>query len=172
MKKYRSLQYFILAFISSFTFSGCSTSNIVVKPNPTLKKYDKKILSGKIKYSKFNKEYLPRLIQNDRTSSTTLKYDYTVAYNNGGVESDVVHLFNPLTIFGVPLSETGIMVSAKLEIMRGGKKTDTFEAHCAAKKTRNVFDVGATSEDRKTCLLKVRDSIDTQIFDKYNKEKK
>lgn len=152
--------------------SGCSSSNVVVSPDLVLKKHDKKLLYGNVKYSKFNREYLPQSISHEKTSSTILNYDYSVVYNNGNVDMDGLNLFNPLSLFGFPFSETGILVSGKLQVIKKGKIVEQFEAHCASKKTRNLFDTGATSEDRKKCLLKIRDSIDSQIFNTYNKEKK
>lgn len=159
----------IIIFISGvLVFTGCSTT-MVVKPDAKDSPLPKEpILKGKIDYDKTNQKYLPTMIKEGNTK-LTLKYRYEVKYNNGGVDNDGLNLFNPLLFVGFPLSESDLLVSGKLIVLKNGKAKEHFESSCVAKETRNLFNTGGSSEERKQCLLKVRHNIDIQILNKYKK---
>jgi len=149
--------------------TGCATSTIIVKPDVKDVHLSKESLfRGKIDYDKTNKDYLPRMIEKGNTN-LTLRYKYTVKYNTEGVEYDAFNLFNPLLFVGFPLSESDLLVSGKLTVLKNRKIVETFESSCVAKDTRSLFDTGGSSEDRKKCLLKIRYNIDTQISNRYKK---
>lgn len=162
----------ILFIIAILQLTGCATSTIIVKPDIKDVHLSKKsLLRGKIDYDKTNKDYLPTMIEKGNTN-LTLRYRYTVKYNTEGVENDALNLFNPLLFVGFPLSESDLLVSGKLSVLKYGKVIETFESSCVAKDTRTLFDTGGSSEDRKKCLLKIRYNIDTQISNKYKKREK
>lgn len=170
MDKYGKASILVLSIILMLT--GCATSTIIVKPDVKNAHVSKKpLLTGKIDYDKTNKDYLPTMIEPGNTN-LTLRYRYTVKYNTEGVEHDALNLFNPLLFVGFPLSESDLLVSGKLTILKYGKVIETYESSCVAKDTRNLFDTGGSSEDRKKCLLKIRYNIDTQISNKYKKREK
>lgn len=167
MRKFSTVLMIIISTILMFT--GCATSTIIVKPDLKDTPMSKKsLLRGKIDYDKTNKEYLPRMIEAGNTD-LTLRYRYTVNYNTGGVENDAFNLFNPLLFVGFPLSESDLLVSGRLTVIKNGRVLESFESSCVAKDTRNLFDTGGSSEDRKRCLLKIRYNIDAQISNKYQK---
>lgn len=162
----------IIIFISGvLVLTGCA-STITVKPDVKDNYLPKKaLLKGKIDYDKTNKSYLPTMIEKGNTK-LTLRYRYSVRYNTGGVEYDGINLFNPLLFVGFPLSESDLLASGKLTVLKNGKVAETYESSCVAKDTRNLFDTGGSSEDRKKCLLKIKYNIDTQISERYKKGEK
>jgi len=161
----------ILFACTILMLTGCA-STMIVKPDVKDKHLPKKaLLKGKIDYDKTNKSYLPTMIEEGNTN-LTLRYRYSVKYNAGGVEYDGINLFNPLLIVGFPLSESDLLVGGKLTVLKNGKIKETYESSCVAKDTRNLFDAGGSSEDRKKCLFKIRYNIDTQISNKYSKREK
>lgn len=165
----RYIKVSIISVSTIFILTGCATSTIIVKPDLKDTHISKKaLLKGKIDYDKTNKEYLPTMIEKGNTN-LTLRYRYTVKYNTEGVENDALNLFNPLLFVGFPLSESDLLVSGKLTVLKYGKVVETFESSCIARDTRNLFDTGGSSEDRKKCLLKIRYNIDTQISNRYKK---
>ncbi len=148
-------------------FTGCSQNNISVSPKVKDNFLaNDKILKGDIKYLKNNNSYLPNTIQNDKNSQLKLIYDYSVQYNNGDTTYDGLNLFNPIILFGFPMSNTGLMAEGTLTI-KNNDSIEKINAQCISVKTRNIFDTGGTSDVRKQCLLKIRDSIDNQILQKY-----
>lgn len=170
MRKYCKVSMLIVSTV--LTVTGCATSNIIVKPDVKDTQLPKhSLLKGKIDYDKTNKEYLPTMIGAGNTN-LTLRYRYTVKYHTGGVENDAFNLFNPLLFVGFPMSESDLLVSGRLTVLKYGKVIEIFESSCVAKDTRNLFDSGGSSEDRKKCLLKIRYNIDTQISNKYQKREK
>lgn len=170
MKEYYKASILIVSTLVIMT--GCATSTIIVKPDLNDGQISKKpLLRGKIDYDKTNKDYLPTMIDAGNTN-LTLRYRYTVQYNTGGVENDAFNLFNPLLFVGFPMSESDLLVSGRLTVLKYGKVLETFESSCVAKDTRNLFDTGGSSEDRKKCLLKIRYNIDRQISNKYHKGEK
>ena len=167
MRKHSIASLIIISIVLILT--GCATSTIIVKPDVHVVQLPKQsLLKGKVDYDKTNKDYLPTMIESGNTN-LTLRYRYTVMYNTGGVDNDAFNLFNPLLFVGFPISESDLLVSGRLTVLKYGKVLETFESSCVAKDTRNLFDTAGSSEDRKKCLLKIRYNIDAQISNKYQK---
>lgn len=169
MKK--SLLKFIIFLTLNIFLIGCSKLNINVSPEIIPNKTTtKKLLYNKLDYNKFNKEYLPQQIQADKKSKINLHYDYSIVYNNGNTNLDTINLFNPLVLFGFSLSETYLAATGKLIIEKDKKVIATYNAKCAVKKTRNLFNSNGTSKARKECLIAIRKSIDSQIIKNYKRK--
>jgi hypothetical protein len=120
-----------------------------------------------------NKEYLPRVLIDERVTEPKidLKYTYGVFYGKKEVP-DVLALYNPLTIVGFPTGENAVTVIGRLDILRGGEVIRSYGSTCILEKTRNLFSEGTFTEMRKKGLIAVRDNIESQICsDRNNLEK-
>lgn len=158
----------LLFIVLIFLISGCS--KIIVKPDVAVMNLPTNpILEGKVIYKKTNKEYLPKMIKDSSHTDREIEYQYSVKYNNGTVDYDGINLFNPLLFAGFPLGSSDLLVSGKLTISNAGIVLNTFEASCVATETRNLFNTGGSSSNRKKCLIEIRYNIDNQIIARYNK---
>lgn len=149
---------------AAILFSGCAP-NVVITPDITVIPTGDFLLGGKIDYDG-NKEYLPRTVRADPSLEPLpiLRYRYEVTYGRDAVPQ-ALPLFNPLTIVGFPIGADTVVVTGKLEILKGSSAIKTYTAVCILDKHRTIFSEGETmSEIRKRGLLAVRDNIEAQMY--------
>jgi len=159
---------FLVSCLSAvILLSGCTPSppNMVTTPDIAVIPTGDFSLGGEIDYDG-NKEYLPRTVTADASLGhpLILRYRYEVTYGRDSVPSAIPAL-NPLTIVGFPIGADTVVVTGKLEILKGGSVVKTYSAVCMLDKTRTAFSEGETlSEIRRRGLLAVRDSIEAQMY--------
>lgn len=161
-----SLRIVVFAFCLSAAIlsSGCAT-NVVITPDIAVIPVIDFSLDGKVDYEG-NKEYLPRTVSSDTNPKNLmiLRYRYDVTYGRDAVHQ-ALPLFNPLTIIGFPIGADTVVVTGKLEILKGSSAVKTYSAVCVLDKHRTIFSEGETmSEIRKRGLLAVRDNIEAQMY--------
>lgn len=155
---------FASCLLAAILFSGCAP-NVIITPDITVTPTGDFLLGGKIDYDG-NKEYLPRTVTADPSLEPLLflRYRYEVTYGRDAVPQ-VLPLFNPLTIIGFPIGADTVVVTGKLEILKGSSAVKTYSAVCILDKHRTIFSEGETmSEIRKRGLLAVRDNIEAQMY--------
>lgn len=157
------LLYMTTSLFCIFLLS-CATKMVIAPEVPHVAIADF-CIKGKIAYDG-NKEYLPRTIIDDSVSDfvLTLQYTYNVAYGRDNIPQ-ALPLFNPLTIVGFPIGENTLVVTGKLDILKGKEVIKSYTATCGLEKTRSIFSEGDTfSEIRKKGLISVRDNIEAQMY--------
>jgi len=155
---------FMLCLLTTMLLSGCAP-NVAITPDIVLVQSKDFSVTGKIDYDG-NVEYLPRTVSSDARAFTllTLRYRYDISYGRDSVHQ-ALHLYNPLTLVGFPIGEDTVVVTAKLEILKGSSQIKTYSSVCMLNKYRSLFWEGETmSELRKRGLLAVRDNIESQMF--------
>jgi hypothetical protein len=162
----RKIHLFFLVFFLSIplVLSACAPK-VLTTPDLTIVPGNDFTLSGKIDYSG-NIEYLPRTIsaESHPDATLTLRYRYEVTYGRDSVEQ-VLYLYNPLTIVGFPIGADTVVVTAKLEVLKGNSQVKAYTAVCVLDKRRTIFWEGESlSELRKRGLLAVRENIETQMY--------
>jgi hypothetical protein len=153
----------MLCLLTTILLFGCAP-NVAITPNITLVQIKDFSVSGKIDYDG-NFEYLPRTvsIESHAPPLLTLRYRYDVSYGRDSVPQ-VLPLFNPLTLVGFPIGADTVVVTAKLEILKGSSLIKTYSSVCMLDKHRTIFSEGETmSELRKRGLLAVRNNIESQM---------
>jgi len=154
----------VLCLFSFLIFSACAP-NVVITPDLALVSCNDFSLGGKIDYEG-NAEYLPRTISTESHpgATLTLRYHYEVTYGRDAVHQ-ALPLFNPLSIVGFPIGADTVVVTAKLEVLKGISKVKTYTAMCVLDKHRTIFWEGESlSELRKRGLLAVRENIEIQMY--------
>lgn len=112
-----------------------------------------------------NREYVPRIVD-EQSEDTPLvfKYRYEVTYGRDNT-SQLLPLFNPLTILGFPIGEDTMIVLGTLEIFDSGVPIKKYTAVSAFEKTRNLFSEGETMTMlRRKGLLSVRNNLEEQVY--------
>jgi hypothetical protein len=153
----------IVTLVISAIFSACA-SNVVITPDLAIVRSEDFSLRGKIDYEG-NAEYLPRTVSAETYpgAALLLRYRYEVTYGRDAVHQ-ALPLFNPLTIVGFPIGSDTVVVTAKLEVLKGSSEVKTYTAVCILNKSRTVFWEGETlSELRRRGLLAIRENIETQM---------
>jgi hypothetical protein len=152
------------ACLLSLIFSACAP-HIVITPDLAIVPSNDFSLGGKIDYEG-NTEYLPRTVsaESHPGATLTLRYRYEVTYGRDAVHQ-ALPLFNPLTIVGFPIGADSVVVTAKLEVLKGSFQVKEYTAVCVLDKYRTIFSEGESlSELRKRGLLAVRENIETQMY--------
>lgn len=163
MSKMR-ISFLVLCLFTSLIFSACAP-NVVITPDLATAPSNDFSLRGKIDYEG-NAEYLPRTVsaESHHGATLTLRYRYEVTYGRDAVHQ-ALPLFNPLTIVGFPTGADTVVVTAKLEVLKGSSQVKTYTAVCVLDKHRTIFWEGESlSELRKRGLLAVRGNIETQMY--------
>ena len=156
--------FLFLCLSIPLTLSACAP-NVVITPESTIVPGNDFTLIGKIDYNG-NIEYLPRTISagSQPGATLTLRYRYEVTYGKDSVEQ-VLYLYNPLTIVGFPIGADTVVVTAKLEVLKGSSQVKTYTAVCVLDKHRTIFWEGESlSQLRKRGLLAVRENIESQMY--------
>lgn len=151
-----------VALLSIFLL-GC-TASMTITPKTERSTNVELRLRGKIIYDG-NREYLPRTITQSSAErfGLTLRYAYDVALGKDNVPQ-LLPLFNPLTIVGFPIGKDTVVVTGRLDILKGDEVVKSYSATSALDSTRNIFWPGETySELRRKGLVAVRDNIEAQM---------
>lgn len=156
---------YVTIILFSIFLCGCATTIVVTPEVEHLDNIADFKIKGKIIYNG-NREYLPRTITDDSASDSilTFQYVYNVTYGKDNIPQ-AIPLFNPLTIVGFPIGENTLVVTGKLDILKGREVLKSYTATCGFEKARNIFSEGDTfSELRKRGLITVRDNIEAQMY--------
>ena len=163
MRKIR-IFFLILCLSIPLILSACAP-NVFITPDLTSVSRNDFTLSGNIDYAG-NVEYLPRTISSESHPGAMLilRYRFEVTYGRDSVEQILYH-YNPLTIVGFPIGADTVVVTAKLEVLKGEAPVKTYTAVCVLDKRRTIFWEGESlSELRKRGLLAIRENIETQMY--------
>lgn len=164
------IAFLVSCLSAAILLSGC-TPNMVTTPDIVVIPTGDFSLGGEIDYDG-NKEYLPRTVTADASLGhpLILRYRYEVTYGWDEIPAWITlpALINPnttLSLYGFPIDSDTVVVTGKLEILKGGSVVKTYSAVCMLDRTRTIFSEGETlSEIRKRGLLAVRDSIEAQMY--------
>lgn len=157
------LRYVILS-LSLILLYSCATTMEVTPKVEQINNMDFRI-GGRV-ICEGNREYLPRIINDEPVSDSklTFQYTYNALYGKHDIP-EVIALFNPLSIVGFPTGENTLTIIGKLDILKEKEVVKSYIATCILEKTRNLLSEGETfSEMRKKGLIAVRDNIEVQVY--------
>jgi hypothetical protein len=104
----------------------------------------------------------------DVPQALSFDYETRVRYRDtSNTATEIIALFNPLTLFGFPIARIVIDVEAQLEVLDHGRAIRIYESRCTVTQTRTLYSGGNMSALRQDGLLAVRDSIDAQIAQEW-----
>lgn len=156
--------FILLIFCSAVFFVGCTGISVNVSPHYGSKNKIKNTLNAKVEYAG-NPIYFPANVVKSEDKEKLFKYEYMVEYKNGNTNWDGLNLFNPLVLVGFQMSEEGVIVNSKANLIENGVEIKSFTATCVANKPRSMFQNGGSSDARQACLLASKESIENQISD-------
>ncbi|MEW6571699.1 MAG: hypothetical protein AB1390_11115 [Nitrospirota bacterium] len=152
----------VISTLSSILLLGCTAMEVT----PKVSQIDNMEfrLKGKIVYEG-NKEYLPRILIDESVPDSDYAFRYTYNADYGGRDTpDVVAFINPFNVVGFPTGKNTLIITGRLDILKGEEILKSYIATCALKKTRSLLVEGETlSEMRKKGLIAVRDNIEVQV---------
>lgn len=157
------LRYAILS-LSLILLYSCATTMEVTPKVEQINNMDFRI-GGRV-ICEGNREYLPRIINDEPVpdSKLTFQYTYNALYGKHDIP-EVIALFNPLSIVGFPTGENTLTIIGKLDILKEKEVVKSYIATCILEKTRSLLSEGETfSEMRKKGLIAVRDNIEVQVY--------
>ncbi len=157
-----------LVAIFAILISGCGGS-LSLKVFPKVESSQSKVVSipCKIKYEG-EREYLPLGLHNDNTSLTKAHYTYELKYVKDGVQVNV----GLLALSGASVYNSQILAQGVLKIDVGLSEPHIFKSSCMVSAPSSMYHKKEDSSDLgKTCLLAIRNNIDSQLVQYKLKEK-
>jgi hypothetical protein len=151
-----------LGMVAAASLTACATTISVVPPLGNVKAVCR--LHATISYDG-KPDYLPAALIADTIpqSSTTVRYTFEAQY--GLKETNAfLALVNPLTLFGFPTGSGNLVVTGRVDFLRGQSVVRSYGAAASLERASNVFSEGETfTELRRRGLLLVRDNLTAQL---------
>jgi len=143
--------------------AGCAT-DVTVTPQLAEKNIPPCQIHGLVRYQG-KPEYLPSALVPDQAPPSQIAFEYSHAVQYGLKETDpLVTFVNPLTLFGFPTGADNLIVTGRVDLVRGDATIRSYAAAAAMKHSGNVFSEGETFTDmRRRGLLLVRDNLTSQL---------
>jgi len=144
---------------------GCGTT-MAITPQVAIRDVKGYQVMGKILYDG-NPDYLPRTVANGNPGESPLsfQFSYQCAYGSDNT-SQLLPLFNPLSIVGFPIGANTLVITGKLDVFKDDALIKSYTSTCLMDKTRNLFYEGETySELRKRGLIEARNNIESQMYE-------
>lgn len=145
------------------TLAGCATSITVTpqlgeKPTPICQIHAAVQYDGK-------PDYLPAALIADPAAPGQLTFRYTYNAQYGLKETEpFLAAVNPLTLLGFPVGSDNVVVTGRVEVVRGDSTLRSYAAAAAMKRSSTVFSEGETfTEMRRRGLVLVRDNLSSQL---------
>lgn len=149
--------------LACVALAGCATS---VSLTPQLP--DKQIptcrLQAAVQYDG-RPEYLPAALAGDSGTPgpVAFRYSFEAQYGLKPV-NDFVAFVNPLELFGFPVSSDNMVVTGRVDVLRGDAVIRSYGAAASMKRSSTVFSEGESFTDmRRRALMLVRDNLSGQL---------
>ena len=163
MKKL-SITSFLWALSALPFIAGCQTTVMVTPQAMAGKGASTCQIRAQVRYDG-KEEYLPAALGADPTAPypVVFQYAYEAQYGLSEIPPGV-SLINPLVIFGFPTGTDNVVVTGRVDVIRGTTTLRSYAAAAAMKRAGTVFSEGETfTEMRRRGLLLVRDNLSTQL---------
>jgi hypothetical protein len=152
-----------LSAVPCIVLAGCQTM-VTITPQLTAKDTSACQIHAQVRYDG-KAEYLPGALGADPSAPDPVVFHYAYEAQYGLNEFPPgVNLVNPLLLFGFPTGSDNVVVTGRLDLIRGDTTLRSYAAAVAMKRSGTVFSEGETfTEMRRRGLLLVRDNLSSQI---------
>jgi hypothetical protein len=142
---------------------GCATE-VAVTPQLADKTPRKCQIHASVRYDG-KPDYLPAAIVADPNASVTTAFRYSYDAQYGLKEfSPILVLVNPLTLVGFPTGTDNLVVTGRVDVVRGDTTLRSYAAAAAMKRSSTVFYEGETfTQMRRRGLLLVGENLSDQL---------
>lgn len=148
---------------SSLALLGCATE-VAITPQLTDKSSGKCQIHARVRYEG-KQDYLPAALIPDPTASgtTEIRYSYEAQYGLKEFNPFAV-IVNPLTVVGFPTGGDNLVVTGRVDVVRGDTTLRSYAAAAAMKRSSTVYYEGETfTEMRRRALLFVGENLSQQL---------
>jgi hypothetical protein len=148
--------------LACFAVAGCATS-VSVTPQPA-KQTPTCQIHASVRYDG-KPDYLPGALIVDSAALGQIAFRYSYEAQYGLKETEpFLALVNPLTLVGFPVGSDNLIVTGRVDVVRGDTTVRSYAAAAAMKRSSTVFYEGETfTEMRRRGLLIVRDNLSGQL---------
>jgi hypothetical protein len=110
-------------------------------------------------------EYLPGALIDDQATPAVVAFRYTFETQYGLTEIEpFLAAVNPLTLVGFPVGADSLVVTGRVDVVRGDAIARSYAAIASMKRSSTVFSEGESfTEMRRRGLLIVRDNLSGQL---------
>lgn len=143
--------------------AGCATS-VSLTPQLPDKQVPTCRLHAAVQYDG-KPEYLPAALTGDPgpPGPVAFRYSFEAQYGLNPV-NDFVAFVNPLELFGFPVSSDNMVVTGRVDVVRGDAVIRSYGAAASMKRSSTVFSEGESFTDmRRRALMLVRDNLSGQL---------
>lgn len=157
---------FSITLLALFILQGCGY-NIQIAPNVTKTTHDYKFIAKLENTKEYMIKYLPPNITSGE-SELNANYEFIYTGQEGETNFDSINIFNPLVLFGFPMSKDTFNMIANLRVFNEHGEIK-FSSACLSNVSRNIFKNTNMTELRKKCIDRMRENLQTQINQSYEK---
>ncbi|OJJ27845.1 hypothetical protein [Campylobacter concisus] len=157
---------FSISLLALLLFQGCGY-NIQIAPNVTKSAQDHKFIAKPENTKEYMIKYLPANITAGK-SELNINYDFVYADQESSTNFDSINIFNPLVLFGFPMSKDTFNMIANLRVFNEHGEIK-FSSACLSNVSRNIFKNTNMTELRKKCIDKMRENLQIQLNQSYEK---
>ncbi len=153
----------VLRAMPCVALAGCETT-VTVTPQLAAKNAHTCQIHAAVRYDG-KPDYLPAALVPDPSASGQMAFRYSYEAQYGLKEiSPFLSFVNPLTLFGFPTGSDNVVVTGRVDMVRGEAIVRSYGAAAAMKRSGTVFSEGETfTELRRRGLLLVRDNLSGQL---------
>ena len=149
--------------LACITLAGCATS-VTLTPKLPDKQVSTCQLHGAVQYDG-KPEYLPAALGGEPgpPGPVAFRYSFEAQYGLNPM-NDFIQLVNPLELFGFPVSSDNMVVTGRVDVVRGDTVIRSYGAAAAMKRSSTQFSEGESFTDmRRRGLMLVRDNLSGQL---------
>ena len=152
-----------LGVASCLALLGCATE-VVITPQLAGKNPGSCRIHAPVRYEG-RKDYLPAALVPDAAASATTEIRYSYEAQYGLKEfNPVAVIVNPLTVVGFPTGGDNLVVTGRVDVVRGDTTLRSYAAAAAMKRSSTVYYEGETfTEMRRRGLLLVGENLSGQL---------
>jgi hypothetical protein len=159
-----SLARLALWVLSGLALLGCATEVAITPQLADTANTRKCQIHAPLRYEG-KPDYLPAALVDDPAASHTTAIRYSFEAQYGLKELDpIVAILNPLMIVGFPTGDDNLVVTGRVDVVRGDATLRSYAAAASMKRSSTVFYEGETfTEMRRRGLLLVSANLSSQL---------
>lgn len=159
----RSSAQAALGVASCLALLGCATE-VVITPELAEKNPRKCQIHAPVRYEG-KQDYLPAALVPDPGASATTEIRYSFEAQYGLKEfNPIAVIVNPLIVIGFPTGGDNLVVTGRVDVVRGDTTLRSYAAAAAMKRSSTVYYEGETfTEMRRRGLLLVGENLSQQL---------
>ena len=153
-----------LPALACIALAGCTTTSVVITPQLAEKNTATCQIHTSVRYEG-KPDYLPAALVADPAASGQVTFRYAYEAQYGLKETNFfLTAVNPLTLVGFPTGSDSLVITGRVDVVRGDETVRSYVAAAAMGRSSTVFYEGETFTDmRRRGLLLVRDNLSGQL---------